>query len=327
MGKHVENETSEFIIARPELQAGLVDAVAEGEIPIRYINKYHAAEDVRCAFYKQHQAHKRGFTALMGDGRIALCGRDCGIKYFGEEAATKFEADLDQQIRRESKRKIIRRTLSGIPTVLELLTDDLLEMEAEALAACHVLHTSFRHSGVLSKLNEQGHFELTETKRRWIDQVDKDGLTKRVPIDEKNLILRVRAASVMNTGERATLELQKARKLLEKLSVKSADEELSDIVMERMEDYRSNAIRAMRNGIRFLDTCTQFFTKENAEALSQLAQASQTTVEKVALHRRSDGFDLIIDWSDYRRRKTYPVPDFTSRPQIDDLLAPLRGGS
>ena len=104
MDKRFETETSEFIISRPELQAGLVDEIPEGEMPSRYINRYHAENEVRCGFCKQHQAHNRGFTALMDDGRMALCGRDCGIKYFGEEAASKFEEELDQQIRRESKR-------------------------------------------------------------------------------------------------------------------------------------------------------------------------------------------------------------------------------
>ena len=323
MGKHVGIEASEFIISRPDLQAGLVDEIPEGEIPIRYINRYHAEEEMRCAFCHQHQAHNRGFTALMDDGRLALCGRNCGIKYFGEEAASKFEEELDQQIRRESKRKIVRRTLNGIPAVLDLLTDDLLDMEREALAACRALHYGFRYSGILSKLNEQGHYELKETKRRWIDQVDKEGRTKRVPIEEEKVVLRVRTASVMKTGESPTHQLEKARRLLEQLATKNAGEDLSDVIVERMGEYRSKAMSAIRNGVRFLDLCSQFFTKDNVKALSRLAERVQASVETVALHKRTDGFDLILEENTYYKREAYPVPDFAERPKVDDLISPL----
>ena len=324
MGKHIEIEHSAFIIARPELQTKLFAEISEGEIPICYINRYHAEDEVSCAFCRQHQAHNRGFTALMEDGRIALCGRNFGIKVTREVAAAKFEQELDQQIRRESKRRIIRRTLSGIPTVSVLLNDELLEMENEALEACCALREGFKVSGILSKTSEQGHFDLQETRRRWIDQIDKEGRTRSVPIDEETQILRIRAAKVLNAGEQPKLHFEKARWLLEQLAAKNADEDLSDIVVERMAGYRSAAISAIQEGVHFLDLCSQFFERENVRALTELTRYVQASISNIALHKRSDGFELVFEENAYHKRVFYPVPDFTLRPSIDDLVSPLK---
>lgn len=324
MGKQDIVDTSEFIISQPERQIGLAQEIPEGEVPLRYINRYHAGEKVRCAFCKQHQAHNRGFTALMDDGRFALCGRDCGIKYFGEEAAAKFEEELDQQIRRESKRKIVRRTREGVPMVLQMLTDDLLEMEALAMEACSGLRSGMQNSDVISKIDDNGHFVLTETKRRWIDKIDKNGRSSSVPIDEKHIVLSVKKAAVLHSGGPPIRELAKARKLLAQLTAKEVSGELSDTVVDRMIKHRADALSALRNGTRFLDSCALFFTKENAEALTRLCQLSQTAIEKVSLHKRPTGFELRLDKGGYIEAERYPIPDFRHRPRVDELLSPLQ---
>lgn len=316
--------TSEFVISKPELQAGLAQEILEGEVPVRYVNRYHAEEKVRCAFCAQHQAHNRGFTALMEDGRIALCGRDCGIKYFGLEAAAKFEEELDQQIRRETKRRIILRTLAGVPAILALLSDDLLKMEAMAFDACQRLLEEFQQTGIFNKTDENGNFVLTETRRRWVDQVDKDGRSTSVPIDESYNLLTVKKAVVLQDGVRPQRHFEKAKKLLTQLASKDIKEELSDTVVDRMTQHRTEAISALRNGVRFLENCSLFFTKDNAKALTQLCHRANSTVERISLHKRPTGFDLTISEASYRENEVYPVPDFNERPKVDDFLSLLR---
>ena len=75
----VQDPPSRFIVSRPDEQSNLTPEIPKGEIPTHYINRYHADHDVSCAFCDKHTLHRKGFTAEMADGRIALCGRDCAI--------------------------------------------------------------------------------------------------------------------------------------------------------------------------------------------------------------------------------------------------------
>lgn len=336
MGKHEEIDISNFIISKPDLQAGLTAEIPRGEIPIQYINRYEAEHEVRCAFCDKHTPHKKGFTAQMEDGRIALCGKDCGIKYFGKEVADNFEEELEKQIRKATKRKIIKRTLDGAPVVLARLKDEWIELEENAVAACRALHMDFRYSGILNQINERGHFELKDVKRRWIEREDEFGQTKRVPVDEEIVLLKVSAASVLRTGEGAASRLKRAKRELQRLLAVDTSKELSDTVVERMTACRSSILADLTNGVRYLDLCNQFFTKDNIKAMSKLTRHVKTNLGKIALHKRPHGFDLILTPEDYveddeiynfgRERETFHIASFENRPTINDLVAPLKSG-
>ncbi|WP_406736855.1 hypothetical protein [Thioclava sp. GXIMD4215] len=273
MGTHEQFSLESLIISKPDLQPGLKESIAKGEKPSHYLNRYHAEHKVRCAFCDSHMPHNKGFTVQMEDGRIALCGKNCAEEFFGKEVADNHEQELEKQIRRATKRKIIKRTLDGIPNALGLISEELVEMERQAAAASHALFGEFRYSGIQSELTEQGRYELKELKRRWVEREDRYGVTQRVPIDESKVVLTVEGAAILRGGDALPLlRFQRARKQLSQLLAVDTSKELSDIVIDRMTEARSQVIRDVRDACRFLDLCAQFYTKENVKKLSKLAQ-------------------------------------------------------
>ena len=79
------------------LSQQLVERVEPGTIPIRYVNGYHVKRLLPCAFCTAHTQHRRGVTAQLDDGRLALCGHCCAKKLFGEEFHAKLLTDLKQR--------------------------------------------------------------------------------------------------------------------------------------------------------------------------------------------------------------------------------------
>jgi hypothetical protein len=331
--KQIALET--LIISKPDLQVGLTEIIPPGEKPSHYLNRYHAEYKVRCAFCTSHMPHNRGFTVQMEDGRVALCGKNCAAEYFGKEVADNHEQELEKQIRRATKRSIIKRTLDGIPAALKLISDELVDKERQALDPSLALFGEFRYSGIQSEITEQGRYELKEVRRRWVEQEDRFGVTQRVPIDDSKVILTVEGAAILKGGDtRSVVRFERVRKQLGQLLAVDTSEELSDVRIQRMSEARGQIIRDIQNACRFLDLCARFFTKDNVKNLSKLTKKVNTTAEKIALHKASEGFDLIITREGYvgdliiyedRRVSVVPVPDLTKRPNVSALLEPLSG--
>jgi len=324
-----------LIISHPEFQEGLTPVIPTGEIPAHYINRYEAKYEVRCAFCDNHTPHKKGFTVQMQDGRVALCGRDCARHYFGDEVADNFEEKLEKQIRRASKMNIIQKTLKGIPEAIKAITPELVRTEELALSAVSALSATFRDSG-MTRFTDSGHFRLKETRRTWVEREDGVGKTKRVPIDTEHTVLEVKAASILRMHGAPSSGLLCALADLEFLSRADASKEFSDIVIDRMTDKRAQAIKNINNGLQFLKLAAQFFTKENIKALSELAKHVHTTAEKIELHKRDHGFDLVITPENYiadsdywggQKKITRKISSFESIPSVDSILRPLREGA
>lgn len=336
MGVHVTTALEDLIISEPGLQVGLTDIIPLGEIPAHYINRYHAAEKVRCAFCDKHTPHNKGFTAQMADGRIALCGRDCAAKYFGQEVADKFEEQLEKQIERSSRRLLIQRTLDGIPDTLAQVSEDLVRMEQAGLKAAHALFLEFRSARLPTRLTEAGDLEISENRRRWVEREDENGQVRKVPIDEARVVLRVEAARILKLGDFVPSHFDAARRELALLaSVKSTDA-WSDTVIDRMVKKRSKVMDDIRHGTRFMSMCRRFFTKDNIKSVSALAQQYDTPAEKIGLHKVPGvGWDLLItsrpfsfhfDQSPEGKTRRYRLPDFEAAPSADDLLTALKTG-
>lgn len=327
-------ELESLIISKPDLQPGLTEVIPPGEKPSHYLNRYHAEYKVRCAFCDSHMPHNRGFTVQMADGRIALCGKNCAEEYFGKEVADNHEQELDKQIRRASKRLIIQRTLDGIPTAMQLIPEELVEMEMQALAASRALFLEFRYSGIQTQLTEQGRFDLKEVTRRWVEREDRYGVTQPVPIDESRVVLSVEGAAVLKGSDaRPVVRFRRVRRKLRQLLDVDTSQDLSDTIVERMTKTRGEVITDIRNACRFLDICARFYSKDNIKNLSKLTKHVKSGAEKVALHKKPHGYDLIITPEGYiddpailngREREVFPIPDLAQRPSVETLLAPLQ---
>jgi hypothetical protein len=334
MNSHLGLDT--LIISRPDLQGDLTDVIPLGQIPWRYINRYLAEEEVRCAFCEKHTPHKRGFTAEMEDGRIALCGRDCAAKYFGKDVADRFEKDLERQIQVAARRRLVKRTIDGVAETLAKITPDMVAKERAVIKALNSLHLDLRAARLPTILTDAGDLEITESKRRWIERVDENGIVKRVPVDETRVTHRIAAAGVLRIKEVYKPHFESARAELLTLAEVKATDDWSEAVIDRMVKKRSKIISDIQNAVRFMNLCQRFFTKDNIKELSRLAVERGASVEKLALHKTPpDGWNLIVtsmpkylnlefpaSWTE-----THPIPDLSELPDESDLLKALKEGA
>ena len=106
-------------IDRPEEQEGLALSIPEGEIPSDYENSYKLDYKVRCAFCRKRTPHQWGITAIMDDGRIALCGNCCARRMFGDEIHAKLKSELEQREDAAVSRELIAPLLEGVDDVIE----------------------------------------------------------------------------------------------------------------------------------------------------------------------------------------------------------------
>lgn len=322
-----------LVISHPELQPGLTDVIPPGELPSHYINRYQAEEEVRCAFCDKHTPHKRGFTAQMEDGRIALCGRDCAAKYFGTEAAEKFEAELERQIQRAAQIRVVQRTLGGVPATLALITPELIRAEVSTVDALSSLYLDLRSARLPKIHTDAGDLEVKDSVRRWEEREDEFGRVRRVPIDEWRVTHRIIGASVLNVGQRHFSKFEAARRELTALAGVGRVDGLSEVVVARMVQKRRKIIDDIRNGCRFLNICRKFFTRDNVKALSRLGSERGAQFEKISLQTAKDGgCELVIegkllsfasDYGVYGRTQRFSLPNFENLPNADDLLASL----
>jgi hypothetical protein len=336
MGLQTPIALENLTISRPEMQVGLTEIIPLGEIPTGYLNRYLAEREVRCAFCDNHTPHKKGFTARMADGRIALCGRDCAAKYFGQSVADRFEEQLDQQIARSARRRVVQRAVEGVPATLAMITPDLISMEKQGLHAAHALYMEFKESRLPMKLSDNGDLEITGTKRRWVEKEDENGQVRKVPIDDPYIISRIAGAALIRTAPYPVSRFGSATERLNVLaSVKTLDG-WNDKVVDQMAEKRVKIVHDLENVARFLGQCRRFFTKSNITALAEFAKTLNIPVETLALHTVAGGFELVVTRREFSFSKTgeprdfrtsrYRLPDFSVVPSAEDLLKALQGG-
>lgn len=311
-----------FVTTQPESQEGLTPEIPIGEIPISYINSYDADRDVRCAFCPSHTPHKRGFTALMEDGRIALCGNRCAIKYFGKDIANNLEKILKEQKRRDIDESIIRQMVEASSVVLARISRRILELERQATDACFALHELFAHSHFISAIDSQGNLTLHEEQQRWVQESDQYGRTRRVAISETKQLAHVRGAAAMRTGRSPVNRLARAHDQLSEFVSKAGRARHSDAEREDLIALRRNVLTSLQMGIDFLDNCARFFEPKNISELAYIAGYQRIAVDEVALRRTGGKSELFI--ATEHSEQALVIPDFRHRPNADLLIAPLQ---
>jgi len=126
--------TEEFLITDPEAQPGVVLEVEAGVRPVQLLEPYYANHDVRCAFCAHRQVHKKGYLALLPDGRRALCGNVCAEEYFDKQTVNSLDRKRDQlasaRLRREQADAIIGNAAALLPMIDAEIAPN--EWEAEA---------------------------------------------------------------------------------------------------------------------------------------------------------------------------------------------------
>lgn len=258
--REISADSSEFVVAQPDLQVGLSTEIDRGVRPTEFLNRYHAEYDVRCAFCAGHTPHRRGFTVRLEDGRIALCGIDCASEFFGEEVASRFESDLQTQIKRQTQRKILANTVDGAPVALRFLNDDWIGIESSYFSAIKGINL-WVHPEVLRTQISDGALRLMKSRRVQVETVTRDGrdVTKTETVEEVQAIIR--GASCLLVQEQS---FGLAKGGLAALVSRSQDPDtIKGTLIEELGKKRTLIIDRIRNGLEFTQSAYAFFQEDN----------------------------------------------------------------
>ncbi|MDX5384560.1 MAG: hypothetical protein LPJ92_16120 [Rhodobacterales bacterium] len=256
----IVNESSEFIVAAPDLQVGLSKEIERGTKPKEFLNRYQSDYDVRCAFCAGHTPHRRGFTVRLEDGRIALCGIICATDFFGEEVAQRFEQILQKQINQQSKRRVLAVTVDGAAETLKILNSDWIEVENAYRAAVLGINVWLDRE-VLERDLSEGAITITRSRKVSVEATTRDG---RV-IQKKSLVEevtgRVLGASCLLREERF---FGKAKGGLVSLAdnAQKPDLIIGDTIDKLMAKRRA-VIELVDGGLNFARSAHQFFQEQN----------------------------------------------------------------
>ncbi|MHA6347546.1 hypothetical protein [Roseivivax sp. CAU 1761] len=304
-----------FTIADPEAQTGLTDVIERGAIPSRYINRYHTDHDVRCAFCDNHTAHRRGFTAEMKDGRIALCGIDCGRKYFGMEVAKNFERAL-QKTEDEAKRDaILAAAMEDLPALHRQVREKWLPLEREVDEIMRAL-PRFGDSLLQRQITDGGDFVITDVHVEWMELPDGG----RKPIETQIERGRIHGARIlfMEAGR-----FWKVQSYCEAV-IRGRDYLGRQIRDEQRLKYRMSITQGVEDGLLYLDTARKFLAPENLREFDKALRHYRGDGSQVQWKKKGQTPGVIrIRGSDYER-VTIPLPALADLPKLDELAPPVR---
>lgn len=311
----LQGTKTSFTIADPEAQAGLTDVIERGAIPARYINRYHTAHDVRCAFCDNHTPHRRGYTAEMKDGRIALCGIDCGRKYFGMEVARNFERAL-QKTEDEAKRDaILEAAIEDLPLLYMQVRQKWLPLELEVDKILRAL-PRFSDGLMRKQITDGGDFVISDVKVEWIRTPDGG----RKPIETKIERGRIRGARllVMDAGR-----FSKVRRYCEYV-LKGRDQFGHPISDARRLKYRMSITQSVEDGLIYLRTAQMLFSQENIREFDKALRHYRSDGSQIQWKKRGDTQGAIRIRDSNYEKVTIPLPDLADLPSLDELAPPVR---
>lgn len=127
--------TEEFLITDPEAQLGVVLEVDAGIRPVQLLEPYYANHDVHCAFCSHRQIHKKGYLALLPDGRRALCGNVCAEEYFDKQTVNSLDRKRDQLAAARLRREHAEAIIGNAAALLPIIDADIAPNEWDAEAA------------------------------------------------------------------------------------------------------------------------------------------------------------------------------------------------
>lgn len=248
-----------LFIADPAGQSDLVEEVEPGILPTDYINEYAIEGWVRCAFCRRRQRHQHGYTAVLPDGRKALCGSCCGLELFSETHAMLRSRSRGRQQRAAQEWHITRLRAGFRPTMN--LVEHWLPIVEEVTAVVRDIEFDLRASGLRPAW---GSMDVVKTTEHQVDAIVRGKeVTRTEHIQET--IVRVAGSRVFGPKSdlvRANAELAALPPLLwaKKISAKEYKE------IGRRKD---RAILSIKEAMTFVRAAAEFFTPGNVAALNR----------------------------------------------------------
>lgn len=304
-----------YQIAEPQSQLGLTEVIEAGEIPVRYLNRYHTDHDVRCAFCDNHTHHRRGFTAIMKDGRTALCGIDCGRKYFGDEVAKNFERAL-QKTEDEAKRDaILAAAMEDLPKLQREVRVKWLPLQREVDDIMRAL-PRFGESLLRRQITDGGEFVVTDVEVKWVE-LPSGG---QKPIEMEVERGRVRGAQILfmksDRFERVQGNLTAVLQRRDYLGRPIGDS-------QRLSN-RMSLTQTVADALNYLEVASIFFDKDNIREFDKALRHYRNDGAKIDWKRRQDGPGVIRIRDGNMERTCFSLPDLSDLPNTADLAPPIR---
>lgn len=300
-----------FVVTDPEAQPGLSAEIEPGTVPTGYLNRYYTDHDVRCAFCAKHTPHRRGFTVELADGRIALCGIDCGREFFGHEVARGFEKLLEKKVAEARRDWILVQTKAALPEVIAEIDRHWRPLERRIQ---EILRTIPDIDPIVIRrhMTDSGELVIHDVTVRWAD-LPEGG---RAPVEEKKEMARVRGAEILRmTQNRFRRVVRHGDEVM--TGRRSAFVQLS---LEQQFGARNAILQAMKDAMHYLHTARAFFDKENIRELDKALRHLLGSGWKVELKGQST---LRIRDANYVSVRV-ELPDLADLPDPDAYAARIR---
>jgi len=294
-----------YRIADPEFQPGLSETVESGVVPVEYLNYYNTSSPVRCAFCGKHQRHNRGFTARMADGRIALCGRDCGKAFFGIDVARQLEKVLKAKEKSAIDKAKMEMAMQQLPLFETELWQVWTKVEEQISDALLIFP---RIPGNLVRENTRDNGDLCV-----YDVIVKDVTYGRNfgKFDEKREVGRVRGFRVLGLDGAF---FKKIAELSHQVTHGTTLDRKHVPMKERIK-LLSQMPTAVGRGMDYLRAASEFFQPEN---LRQYAIAFEKyTGESVQIVLRERKIEVVFSGGEVYTRT---IPVLSQRPILPDIL-------
>jgi hypothetical protein len=198
----------------------------------------------------------------MADGRIALCGIDCARDFFGEEIVNRFGRDLQAQIDRETRVRILERTVNGAGAALYLLKSEWIELENAYLSAVRGVRAWLDDDGLAGKIQDDC---LIVRKRRdsFVNTTTRDGQERRERRTVEEVVARAVGASSLLYS---TKSLGLAQGGLSVLARAAQDPDgIRGKKIDELAKKRQEVIERINQGTAFVRSAFSFFQHENVE--------------------------------------------------------------
>lgn len=219
------DDGSGLYISRPDLQEGIATEVAPGELPVDFVNEYHAAFEVRCCFCAKKTPHYHGWTARLADGRIAYCGINCANQ-IDAPLVKDLAGKLKVRMRVVALRRSVHEDIAQALSVLLVLTEDLIELERAASALATELNIRLAHTSVLRTPGIKGIGILTKPRSLHLRQARskllqwRDAQTEEWTEEVMQLAIR-EAAKIRHTIKEGFAFLEAAESLFSPAGIQS----------------------------------------------------------------------------------------------------------
>ena len=280
------SQPEEFLITNPEEQPHVVLSVEPGVKPVQLLEPYDSSSDVRCAFCAQRQVHKKGYLALLPDGRRALCGNVCAEEYFDKATVNSLDRKREKLARERIRKQNADAVLRNAEIAIPIIDDEIVPHEWEAEVP----------------ISEIGQFVPKQMR----EVLESNG---------------VRGTRFLGETCRAFGD---ARGGIRAIAMKAHSASEKDL--EKLIEKRNRILERMRHGTDYLREAKAFFQRDNLELFSTTMLEHRELHRVTSIKLRTYRIELtrVIEtrsWMGIQSEKWHvKIPSSLDVPEIEEII-------